>query len=166
VTTEAETNEQPALDDSREVAASKEQNMPEAAEEEMPKEVENQEIEGDDDQDGAGRGEAKQRRRAQKAERERDELRDTLQRTRQSIVDKAVQTSGLDPRLLAAAGHTLDSLVGDNDLIDHAALADAVTATKREFRVSNGLQPNPQQGHGGGVQARGEASWSKALKSG
>lgn len=122
---------------------------------------------GDDDgdQDSGGRGEARQRRRAQRAERERDELRDTLQRTRQAVVDNAVSAAHMDPRLLAAAGHTLDSLVGDDGLIDHDTLAEAITATRREFRVSNGLQPNPQQGRVGG-QGRGTASWSKALKSG
>jgi hypothetical protein len=119
----------------------------------------------DSDQDAVGRGEAKQRRRAQKAERERDELADALARTRQSIVDKAVSAAHLDPRLLTAAGHTVDTLVGDDGLIDHDALAEAITTTKREFRVANGLQPNPQQGHVGG-QGRSPASWSKALKSG
>lgn len=122
-----------------------------------------QDQEDDGDQDAGGRGEAKQRRRAQKAERERDALADTLARTRQSIVDRAVSAAGLDPRLLTAAGHTADSLVGDDGLIDHDALADAIAATKREFRVSNGLQPNPQQGHAGG-HGRAPESWSKALK--
>ncbi|MBB2770548.1 UNVERIFIED_ORG: hypothetical protein GGE11_001443 [Mycolicibacterium obuense] len=122
----------------------------------------------DDDRDGGNpANEAKRYRlRLRGTERERDELRDTLARTRQAIVDNAVQTVGLDPRLLAAAGHTLDSLVGDDGLIDPAKLSEAVTATAQEFRVTpkgRPPAPNPQQGRPGPAP-KGKASWSKALK--
>lgn len=123
----------------------------------------------DADRDGGNpANEAKRYRlRLRDAERERDELRDTLERTRAAIVDNAVQAAGLDPRLLAAAGHTVDTLVGDDGLIDPAKLSEAVTATAQEFRVppkGRPPQPNRQQGTGGG-QPRDSASWSKALKS-
>jgi hypothetical protein len=62
--------------------------------------------EGDEhreDDDPAQSGTARERRyrlRLRDAERERDELRDTLARTRQSIVDTAVAAAGVDARLL------------------------------------------------------------------
>lgn len=126
--------------------------------------------EPDDQDDGGSPGnEAKRYRlRLREAERERDVLRDILERTRQSIVDNAVGAAGLDPRLLTAAGHKLDSLVGDDGLIDAAKLSEAVAATAREFRIApkgRRPQPNPQQGSYG-PPPRGQASWGKALKGG
>ncbi|CKI51625.1 hypothetical protein LTT02_21885 [Mycolicibacterium smegmatis] len=118
------------------------------------------------DEGGRANREARYRRERNEARRELDELRDTLQRTRAAIVENAVQAAGLDPRLLTAAGHTVDSLVGDDGLIDGTKLSEAVTATAREFRVppkGRPPQPNRQQGTGSG-QPPGKASWSKALK--
>ncbi|MGV0777723.1 hypothetical protein [Mycolicibacter kumamotonensis] len=122
----------------------------------------------DDDQDDGSRSnrEKRYRLRLRDAERERDELRDTLTRTRQAIVDTAVQAVGLDPRLLAAAGHTLDTLVGDDGLIDPAKLSEAVTVTAREFRITpkgRPPQPNRQQGTGSG-QPPAKSSWADAIK--
>ncbi|MGV0849461.1 hypothetical protein [Mycolicibacterium phlei] len=120
----------------------------------------------DQDEGGRPHREARYRRERNEARRELDVLRDTLQRTRAAIVENAVQAAGLDPRLLAAAGHTVDSLVGDDGLIDPEKLSEAVIATAREFRVrpkGRPPQPNRQQGTGSG-QPPGKASWSKALK--
>lgn len=122
----------------------------------------------DDDQDDGSRSnrEKRYRLRLREAERERDELRDTLTRTRRAIVDNAVQAAGLDPRLLAAAGHTLDTLVGDDGLIDPGKLSEAVTVTAREFRITpkgRPPQPNRQQGTGSG-QPPAKSSWADAIK--
>ncbi|BBX33934.1 hypothetical protein MMAG44476_23132 [Mycolicibacterium mageritense DSM 44476 = CIP 104973] len=130
----------------------------------------------DGNADGKGNREAaKLRKRAQKAEAERDEARtqrdaaqDMLTKTRQSIVDTAVHAAGVDPRLIAAAGHTVETLVGEDGLIDHDKLSAAIAETAREFRVppkSRPPQPNRQQGTGSG-QPHGQSSWSSALKAG
>jgi hypothetical protein len=119
----------------------------------------------DDDQSGSAR-ERRYRLRLRQAERERDELRDTLDRTRQSIVDNAVNAAGVDPRLMVAAGHTVDTLVGDDGLIDAERLSQAITHTAAEFRVTpkgRPPAPNVQQGHGSQPPAS-KSSWSGALK--
>lgn len=104
------------------------------------------------------------RLRLRETERERDALQQLLDRTRQAIVDHAVSAAGMDPRLMTAAGHTMETLVGDDGLIDHDALSAAIDTTAREFRVPpSGLTPNPQQGSGGGPMSTA-TSWSKALK--
>lgn len=121
---------------------------------------------GNQDDAKIGNEAARYRRRLREAERERDELRDTLAKTRQSIVDNAVAAAGLNPRLMVAAGHTLDTLVGDDGLIDHGKLSEAITNTAQEFNVApkgRPPQPNPQQGRPG-PPAKSEASWSSALK--
>jgi hypothetical protein len=110
----------------------------------------------DTDDDGNPNHEAARwRRRLRESEQqvtERDqtitELRDTLERTRQSVVDNAVAAANLDPRLLVAAGHTVDTLVGDDGLIDHERLSQAIAATAEQFRVRRTPAPNPQQGTG------------------
>lgn len=122
----------------------------------------------DDAQDDSSRSnrEKRYRLRLREAERQRDELSDTLERTRQSIVDNAVQAAGVDPRLMAAAGHTMDTLVGEDGLINHERLSEAVTDTAREFRISpkgRPPQPNQQQGSAS-APPKSETSWSSALK--
>lgn len=117
------------------------------------------------DQGGNSNSEArKYRLRLRETERERDQLRDTLERTRRSVVDHAVTAAGLDPRLLTAAGHSTESFIGEDGLIDHAALTSAITKTAEEFKVNRPrLTPNPQQGTGGAPPRR-TSSWSEALK--
>lgn len=122
--------------------------------------------EPDGDGGNGGREAAKYRRRLRETEAERDQLADTLARTRQSIVDNAVQAAGLDPRLLGAAGHSLDSLVGKDGLVSHDKLAEAISTTAQEFGLNRpGLRANPQQGRGG-PQSGTTASWSEALRGG
>jgi hypothetical protein len=105
----------------------------------------------DDPDDGKS---SKLRKRAQAAEQERDELADTLTRTRQAIVDRALGEAGLNKRLLTAAGYTLDSLVDDESgLISSDKLSAAVDEAVREFGVtpkSRRPAPNPLVGRGGG----------------
>jgi hypothetical protein len=121
----------------------------------------------DDQDDGKGNREAKRYRlKLRETERECATLRDTLTRTRQAIVDTAVNAAGLDPRLLAAAGHTLDTLVGDDGLIDAAKLSEAISSAAQEFNIAaKGRPPKPnfQQGSAGG-QPRSTATWANALK--
>ncbi|GAA1225110.1 hypothetical protein [Mycolicibacterium alvei] len=120
----------------------------------------------DQDDDGGSNREKRYRLKLRETERERDQLADTLARTRAAIVDSAVNAAGVDPRLLAAAGHTLDTMVGEDGLIDREKLADAITETAREFRVPpKGRPPHPnhQQGHASGHPGT-KSSWSGAIK--
>jgi hypothetical protein len=87
--------------------------------------------------------EARYRVRAKKAETERDAANDLLKRTRQAVLDHAAAEAGLDPRLLAAAGHTIDSLVGQDGLIDPAAVAAAVEGTRIQWGISRRPAPVP-----------------------
>lgn len=128
---------------------------------------------GDGLTDGASPNrERRLRHRAQAAEAERDALAETLGRTRQAIVDAAVQAAGFDAaafgRLLAAAERTADSesVLNDDGMVDTDKLAEAIRLTATEYNVqarSAGLTPNPQQGNNGG-RPGGSSSWSSALK--
>ncbi|MCG7583678.1 hypothetical protein [Mycolicibacterium sp. OfavD-34-C] len=126
----------------------------------------------DDDTDDGSRTnrEKRYRLRLRDAERQRDEARDLLARTRQAIVDTAVTAAGVDPRLMVAAGHTVDTLLGEDGLIDPDKLAEAIAATGWEFRVTpkgRPPQPNPAQGHQSGqLGGLGKSSWAGAIKGG
>ena len=116
-----------------------------------------EDVDGQDEQDYDGqenpnREAAKWRTKFREAER-------LLNLTRQSVVDRAMRAARLDPRLLAAGGHTVDSLVGDDGLIDHDVLAEVITTTKREFRVVGRTKPAAAWIGGRG---HGETSWGKA----
>jgi hypothetical protein len=98
---------------------------------------------------------------------ERDGLADTLARTRQAQVDARLAEAGLDMRVLTAGGHTLDTLVGDDGLIDNgrldAAVADSLVAFQRPRKPS----PNPLMGRGGAdpaVRKNGKDIWDAAFR--
>ena len=118
-----------------------------------------------DDNDSSNVKESrKYRRRAQEAETERDNLRELLTRTRQSIIDTAVRRAGIDPRLMTAAGHTeLDAFLTDDGLIDSGKLDAAITATATEFR----RRPIPDPTLGRPTEtpkASGRAVWDSAFQ--
>jgi len=90
---------------------------------------------------------------------------DVLTRQRQALVDATLAAAGLDARLLAAAGHTVDEFVGDDGLVDRAKIAEAAKAAVVEFGVQprrSGPRPNPQQGRPGGSWG-GSATWATVL---
>lgn len=91
------------------------------------------------------------------------ETTDTLTRQRQAIVDAALTSAGLDPRLLAAAGHSVDAFVGDDGLVDAAKVAEATRAAVAEFGVQprRGVRPNAQQGQPSGSD--GGTTWGHLL---
>jgi hypothetical protein len=114
----------------------------------------------DDDQDADeqdGRRptkEANLRRRAQAAEAERDQLRDQLDATRQSIVEDIASSMRLDARLLAAGGHEVAEFLDDDGHLDRGAVVEALREVAREFGVQRGIAPNPLHGHQG-IAGRG-----------
>jgi hypothetical protein len=75
-------------------------------------------------------------------------LQDTLARQRQAIVNSALENVGLHPDLLAAAGHTMDSLLDDDGLLHWSRVSEAINATIVKFDVTprRAVKPNPQQG--------------------
>ena len=130
----------------------------------------------DDDHDegtgGRRNREAQYRRRAQTAEAERDQLRDRLQAVQQQQVDEIARAAGVDPRLLAAAGHELATLVADDGTVNRDAVTAACDAARDAFlptpgRIGTGRRPsvNGQQGaHGDAVHRIGVgAAIAKAL---
>lgn len=116
--------------------------------------------EGDDTDDGRtdaqiGREAARYRVRFRETEAAlseeqtaRQAAEDMLTAQRQAVVDAALTASGLDPALLAAAGHTVDDFLGEDGLIDAAKLTEATSAAVARFNVSTrrGPLPNRQQG--------------------
>ena len=93
---------------------------------------------------------AKYRERLREAESERDLANELLTRTRQSVVDDALTAADIDPRLLAAAGHSVESLINpESGLIDRARLTEAIEAVRDEFKIPRGFTPNRSQGAGG-----------------
>ena len=130
-------------------------------------------VDVDDDGTGGRRNrEAQYRRRAQTAETERDQLRDRLQAVQQQQVDEIARAAGVDPRLLAAAGHELATLVADDGTVNRDAVTAACEAARHEFlptpgRIGTGRRPaaNGQQGsHGDAVTRVGVgAAIAKAL---
>jgi len=80
----------------------------------------------------------------------------------QSIVDTIAMARGVDPRLLTAAGHTLETLSDERGVIDQAAVLDAVATVVREFRIAQPVKPNPQQGKAGPVF--GASTWAEVFR--
>lgn len=116
------------------------------------------EVDGDqdaDEQDGRRPNkEANLRRRAQAAEAERDQLRDQLDATRQSIVEDIARSMRLDARLLAAGGHEVAEFLDDDGHLDRGAVVEALRGVAQEFGVHRGIAPNPLSGHRG-ISGRG-----------
>lgn len=122
--------------------------------------------------DTIGREAARYRRRLRAAEQTLElqnaaltDVTDTLERQRQAIVDAALTAAGIDPRLLAAAGHQLTDFLGEDGLIDTAKLSEAATTAVREFGVKprTGLRPNPQQGMPSTGDGNTAATWGRLL---
>lgn len=126
-----------------------------------PAEVDDDTADDDEDEDAEDQGgrrpnrESNLRRRAQAAEAERDQLRDQLDATRQSIVDDIAQAIRLDPRLLVAGGHEVADFVNEEGHLDRAAVITAFREVARDFGVHRGIAPNAAQGHHlGGLTGR------------
>jgi hypothetical protein len=97
---------------------------------------------------------------------ERDGLSDTLTRTRQSQIDARLAETGLEMRVLTAGGHTVDSLLGDDGLIDNDRLTAAVNESLAAFNRPRRPSPNPLVGRGGSggvVQKSGAQVWREAF---
>jgi len=116
----------------------------------------------DDADDGRRRG---VRQRLADAEAERDQLREALTAQRRAVWEAAVEASGVDGRLLASAGHTIDSLT-DRDGILHAAnVIEVAKSVADEFKVQPpARRPAPDPMVGRGEPGTAETGWGSVLK--
>ncbi|OBI62935.1 hypothetical protein A5667_00100 [Mycolicibacterium fortuitum] len=121
----------------------------------------------DDAQDDSTRSnrEKRYRLRLREAEQQRDELADTLNRTRQAIVASVVAGSGYAPKVAELVAADMDALL-TNGLPDPEKIAGALTAVVADFgfaRQPRPPQPNHQQGTSSG-QPPANPSWAGAIK--
>lgn len=122
----------------------------------------------DDAQDDSTRSnrEKRYRLRLREAEQERDELADTLTRTRQAIVASVVAGSGYAPRVAELVSADMDALLTEDGLPDPEKITGALSAVVADFgfaRQPRPPQPNRQQGTSSG-QPPANPSWAGAIK--
>lgn len=124
----------------------------------------------DDDTDDGSRTnrEKRYRLRLRDAERERNELADTLTRTRQAIVSSVVAGSGYAPRVAELVAADMDQLLDDNGIPDAEKIVSTLAAVVADYgfaRQSRPPHPSPAQGHQSGqLGGVGKASWADAIK--
>lgn len=107
------------------------------------------------------------RAKLREAERERDDARALLNATRERVVLAELVRNQLDPRLLAAAGHTFDEFVSEDGQID----LDKVVSTTARLAIEFGTnqprkpQPNPLAGRAttDNTTPSGRAAWNAAF---
>lgn len=138
------------------------------ADEDVPGDTETEDqadvADGDGDDENPNAEAAKWRRQFRAAQADLAAMTTRLEAQQQSFVDGIASSRGVDPRLLTAAGHTLDTLLNEHGELDQAKVAEVCDQVAREFRLSRGPTPNPQQGaisHDGGG-----ASWAAAIRGG
>lgn len=123
----------------------------------------------DDEHDDGSRTnrEKRYRLRLRDAERERDELADTLTRTRQAIVSSVVAGSGYAPRVAELVAADMDKLLDDNGIPDAEKIVSTLAAVVADYgfaRQPRTPAPNLQQGSTNGGGGAGKASWADAIK--
>jgi hypothetical protein len=123
----------------------------------------------DDEHDDGSRTnrEKRYRLRLRDAERQRDELADTLTRTRQAIVSSVVAGSGYAPRVAELVAADMDKLLDDNGIPDAEKIVSTLAAVVADYgfaRQPRTPAPNPQQGSTNGGGSAGKASWADAIK--
>ncbi|MBB2990254.1 hypothetical protein FHR72_001722 [Mycolicibacterium iranicum] len=125
--------------------------------------------EQDDDADDGSRSnrEKRYRLRLRDAERQRDELADTLTRTRQAIVSSVVAGSGYAPKVAELVTADMDKLLDDNGIPDAEKIVSSLAAVVADYgfaRQPRTPAPNLQQGSTNGGGGAGKASWAGAIK--
>ncbi len=121
----------------------------------------------DDDGRRGSRREAKYRVERNEARRQRDELADTLTRTRQAIVSSVVAGSGYAPRVAELVAAEMDKLLDGNGIPDAEKIVSTLAAVVADYGFARQSRPpkfNPQQGSTNGGGAAGKASWADAIK--
>lgn len=122
--------------------------------------------EPDETQDSPGSEAAKYRVRLREAEHQRDDALERVARLQRAAVDEVLSETGIDARLLDAAGHAVEDFVTDDGLVDRPRLAEVASAVADEFGVSKPRrpQPNPLAGTtGGAAGSSGRAAWDAAF---
>lgn len=153
-------------------AASTDDNRPPASEpddgHEQDADADDEQDQDDDAEDGSrSNREKRYRLRLRDAERERDELADTLTRTRQAIVSSVVAGSGYAPRVAELVAADMDNLLDDNGIPDAEKIVSTLAAVVADYgfaRQPRTPAPNLQQGSTNGGGSAGKASWADAIK--
>ncbi|MGP4058975.1 hypothetical protein ACTWP6_29905 [Mycobacterium sp. 4D054] len=146
--------------------ASTDDNRPPASEPDDDQHDDDQDDEHDDDGRRTNR-EKRYRLRLRDAERQRDELADTLTRTRQAIVSSVVAGSGYAPRVAELVAADMDNLLDDNGIPDAEKIVSTLAAVVADYgfaRQPRTPAPNLQQGSTNGGGGAGKASWAGAIK--
>ena len=113
-----------------------------------------------------GRREARYRTQLRQAEAERDDLRAQVQNLQRAQVDAVIETHGVRPKAVWAAGVELASLLGSDGLPDRAAVKAAVTATRSEFGIGTGSKARPDASglkSGAGIPQAAPKGWLSAF---
>ena len=123
----------------------------------------------DDAQDDGSRSnrEKRYRLRLRDAERERDEVTDTLTRTRHAIVSSVVAGSGYAPRVAELVAADMDNLLDDNGIPNAEKIVSTLAAVVADYgfaRQPRTPAPNLQQGSTNGGGGAGKTSWAGAIK--
>lgn len=99
--------------------------------------------------DPSGDGEPKKtgvRQKLADVEGERDALQARLDGFYDSVLTREAEAIGLKPALLKAVGVSVADHVGDDGVIDYAALAAAMDGARAELGLPRKPQPNPLAG--------------------
>lgn len=119
------------------------------------------------DDDSRTNREKRYRLRLRDAERQRDELADTLTRTRQAIISSVVAGSGFAPRVAELVAADMDKLLDDNGIPEVEKIVSTLAAVVADYgfaRQPRTPAPNLQQGSTNGGGSAGKASWAGAIK--
>lgn len=122
--------------------------------------------EPDEAQDSPGSEAAKYRVRLREAEHQRDDALERVARLQRAAVDEVLSETGVDARLLDAAGHAVEDYLTDDGLVDRERLAQAARTVAIEFNVTAPRRPAPVAMAGtaaGPAGSSGKADWDRAF---
>jgi len=99
-------------------------------------------------QDETGRKPAGVRQRLAEAEAERDALRERLSAQRTAVYEDAIARAGVTGLLMSAAGHTAETLAGEDGVIDPGAVVETAQQVAAEAGIPRRPKADPMLGRG------------------
>lgn len=105
----------------------------------------------------------KLRKRLREAESERDAAKATADAMRSVILDHALDGEGVTAAALVAAGHTADTLIGNDGAVDTDNLKAAITETATRFGIRRMNVPMPDPSQGAHKPYTVDNSWANAF---
>lgn len=104
------------------------------------------------------------RAKLEQAEADRDALQARLDGFYDSVLTREAEALGLKPALVKAVGVSVADHVGEDGVIDYAALGGAMDAARAELGLPRKPQPNPIAGTTRQHDADDAPSWGSALQ--